>query len=299
MMGVRELSKNYAKGLDYYDQGLLVDALAAFEAVAKESGDESPEARLARFYIGETHARLAAESISRGSTERAVQHLREAISRNPKFPDLHCLLAEVLASSGALHDAMVELETAIQMNAGYAKAIMMLGTLAYEIGEREAGLKHVAQAVELEPRYDLDIYHDALASHGRGDFRRALAMLREMLVTNVDDISFHFTLGKKLYRSGEYREAVEAFEQALSLKNNYPDIRNWLGLALMAKGDHEEAFEQFQEALEINPNYVGAMINAGIACELIGIPEDAAAFYRRALETDPDNLEAKERLGTL
>ena len=297
MMGVRELSKNYAKGLEYYDQGLLIDALAAFEAVAKESGGKSPEARLARFYIGETHARLAEESINRGSKERAAEHLREAISRNPKFPDLHCMLAEVRANSGALHDAMVELEAAIELNPNYAKAILMLGVLAYELGERDAGLKHVAQAVDLEPRYDLDIYGDAVASHGRGDFRRALAMLREMSITNVDDISFHFSMGKKMYRAGEYREAVEAFEQAL-LKSTTPTSatgRAWRdGLRR-----HEQAFEQFQESLEINPNYVGAMINAGIVCQLIGIPEDAAAFYKRALETEPDNLEAKERLGAL
>jgi len=299
MAGVRELSKNYQKGLEFYDQGLLVDALSAFEAVLSEAGPETPEYRLARFFVGETHSRLAEENAHRGSRERAEFHLRKAIERNPRFPDLHYQLAMLIAQEEALHEAMAELEAALEINPNFAKALFVLGVLAYEIGEYDAGVKHMMRAAELEPRYATQAYHDAMAAHQAKEHRKALSQFRELALTNLDDISFHFGVGKKLYRSGDYDGAAEAFEQALSLQCNYPDIRNWLGLSLMACGNHAGALEQFQRALEVNPNYVAALINAGVACAMAGRTEDASGYYRRALDLDPDNPEARERLAKL
>ena len=113
MAGVQELSKTYSKGIEFYDQGLLVNALAEFDRVLRNAPEGSPEARLARFYVGETHARLAEESVLRGASERAEMHLREAIGRNPKYPDLHYQLAEVMAESGAIKEAIEELRAAL------------------------------------------------------------------------------------------------------------------------------------------------------------------------------------------
>jgi len=299
MTAVRELSANYQKGIEFYDQGLLIDALAAFQSVLKSADPGSPEARLARFYIGETHARLAEDALARGTRERAEQHLREAIERNPKFPDLHYQLAGIMVEDGAINEAITELETALSLNSNYSKALLLLGILRYEIGKYEIGARHIARAVENEPRYDTPVYQEGMASHFKGEHRRALAQFREMEQTKVDDISFHFGVGKKLYRAADYRGAAEAFEQALSVQSNYADIRNWYGLALMACAENANALEQFQKALEVNPNFVGAVINSGVACEMMGLREDARAFYRRALELDTDNIEAKERLGRL
>jgi tetratricopeptide (TPR) repeat protein len=296
MIGIAELSKRYAKGVEFYDQGLLIDALAEFEAVLKDSDPSSPEARLAVFYVGEAHAALAEESIQRGAREHAEMHLRKAIARNPKYPDLHFQLAQVIAEGGAIKEAMTELETALKLNPNYAKAHLSLGILSYQVGRYAAGARHITRAAEIERRYATPLYADAMAAHDKGQHRKALAQFAELALTNVDDISFHFGIGRKCYRSGDYRGAAEAFEQALSLCPAYPDIRNWFGLALMGCGENEKAFEQFQSALETNPNYVAAIINAGVACELMGLRDDAHAFYRRALEIDPDNLEARERL---
>jgi len=299
MTELQELGRTYEKGIEFYDQGLLIDALAEFEKVFKDASPNSPEARLAKFYIGETHARLAEEDVKRGAVERAEVHLKEAIKRNPKYPDLHFQLAEIVAESGAIHQAILELETALELNPDYAKALLFLGILIYEIGDYTDGAHHVSHAASLEPRYNTPVYRGAIAAHEKGEHRKALARFQELATTNVDDISFHFGVGKKLYRSGDYAGAAESFEQALSLQSSYPDIRNWLGLALLATKENERAFEQFQVALEINPNFAAAAINAGVACEMMGIPGDAADFYARALETDPENPEARERLARL
>ncbi len=295
-MATAELNRNYKKGLEYYDQGMLSDALAAFQVVIENAPSDCPEARLARFYIGEAHAQLAEENVHRGANTRAEEHMREAVENNPKYPDLRFQLAQVIYENGRVQDAMLEVETALELNPDYAKALLFLGVLAYETGEHQAGLKHIARAVEIEPRYNTEEYKEALAADSKKNHSKCLAMLRELSSTNVDDISFHLQVGKKYYRNAEYDKAVEAFEQAMSIQNNYPDIRNWLGLALMACKNPERALEEFRKAIEINPRFLQAMINAGIACKMIGLVNDAKAYYKSVLELDPLNLEAKERL---
>lgn len=84
MIATAELNKKYAKGLEYYDQGLLRDALTEFETVCREAPEGSPQAKLAHFYIGEVHARLAEESAGRGAREHAEQHLRSACNRGKR-----------------------------------------------------------------------------------------------------------------------------------------------------------------------------------------------------------------------
>jgi len=64
MMDVQEVSRNYRKGLNLYDQGMLTEALKLFEEVSKHADPKSPEYRLAGFYIGETYARLAEEKLT-------------------------------------------------------------------------------------------------------------------------------------------------------------------------------------------------------------------------------------------
>lgn len=297
-MQLAELSRRYAKGLEFYDQGLLIDALAEFEVVLNSSDVKAPEHKLAGFYIGEVHARMAEDSIQRGSREHAEKHLRQAIANNPKFPDLHYQLAQIIAESGAIHEAMKELKHALKLNPRYAKAMLSLGILSYQIGDYDSGARHIARAADIEPRYATPLFDEAMLAHNQGDNRKALAQFTELSLTNVDDISFHFGIGKKRYRAGDYAGAAEAFEQALSVNASYPDIRNWHGLALMGVKEHEKAFEEFQKALGINPNYVGAVINSGVACEMMGLKADAKEFYRRALDLDPDNVEARERLSS-
>ncbi len=299
MHHAREMSLSYKKGLEFYDQALYVDALLAFEEAFAEAEPDTPESRLAAFHIGETHARLAEECLRRGLRERAELHLREAITRNPRYPDLHCQLAEILAQKGEISRAIAELDCALGLNPKYARAWLLRGILLYDMGLHDEGLDCVARAVELEPRYNVPLYAQALEAHQVERYDQAVALLRDMSTIDVDDIAFRFALGKNLYRAGDYRGAAEAFEQVLAVQSNYADVRNWLGLALMASSQFADALEQFVRALKINPNYVAALINAGIASERLGLLEDAVSYYERALTVCPDNPEARHRLESL
>jgi superkiller protein 3 len=296
---VRDINEHYSKGIEFFDQGLYKEAIWEFEAIIKACGKGEPVAKLARFYLGEAHTHLGLERAGRGASVRAEEELRKAVELNPKYPDLHYHLACVLEKKGDHTRAAAEFEAALVLNSRYSRALIGLGLLRYRAEERNAGIELIRKAIDCEPGYSAILYRDALAAHNSRSWDRALELLEDLGDTNVDDISYHFRLGKDHYRRGDYEVAAADFERALSIQPRYADIRNWLGQAYLAAHEPSKALVEFSRALEINPNFISARLNAGTAFTKLDCWEEAAQCYRRVLEVDPDNTEARERLADL
>jgi len=103
----------------------------------------------------------------------------------------------------------------------------------------------------------------------------------------------HGMLGDILALQGKDQDAIEEYEQALSLDEYLPWIHNNLGVVLM-KGDQiGQAAEHFQSAIELNPLHTAAYRNLGNASYVQEDWDDAAAAYQEALELDFTLTETK------
>ena len=60
-------------------------------------------------------------------------------------------------------------------------------------------------------------------------------------------------IGKKQLDDGQYEDALNSFQKAISLKQNDPDLWNMKGIALRSLGRYNEAIECFNKSLEIDP----------------------------------------------
>ena len=69
-------------------------------------------------------------------------------------------------------------------------------------------------------------------------------------MTSIDELS---KTGKKQLEDGQYEDALNSFERAISLNQNDPDLWNLKGIALRSLGRYNEAVECFNKSLEIDP----------------------------------------------
>ena len=69
----------------------------------------------------------------------------------------------------------------------------------------------------------------------------------------MDSIDELIKMGKKQLEDGQYENALNSFEMALSLNQNNPDLWNLKGIALRSLGRYNEAIECFNKSLEIDP----------------------------------------------
>ena len=69
----------------------------------------------------------------------------------------------------------------------------------------------------------------------------------------MDSIDELIKMGKKQLEDGQYDEALNLFQRAMSLNQNDPDLWNLKGIALRSLGRYNEAIECFNKSLEIDP----------------------------------------------
>jgi hypothetical protein len=99
-------------------------------------------------------------------------------------------------------------------------------------------------------------------------------------------------LGVAYEKLGRYREAIEAFLEALRLKPDYALAFYNLGVAYGEMGRQQEAIEAFRKALRLDPDDADAWIDLGFAYGEMGRQQKAIEAYRQALRLKPDDKDS-------
>ena len=101
--------------------------------------------------------------------------------------------------------------------------------------------------------------------------------------------------GVEYLEDGEYKKAIEQFEEAIEKEKNVGDAYRGIGIAKWEMEYYEGACEAFKNALENDAKKTGTIYNFLGSCELkLDHPEKALNFYNLALE-DEDNSEEMEQ----
>ncbi|CAH1428206.1 unnamed protein product [Lactuca virosa] len=100
-------------------------------------------------------------------------------------------------------------------------------------------------------------------------------------------------LGSALFGAGEYKAAVKALEEAIYLKNDYPDAHCDLASALHAMGNDDNAVKEFQKAIDLKPGHVDALYNLGGLYMDMGRYQRASEVYTRVLGLWPNHWRAQ------
>jgi tetratricopeptide (TPR) repeat protein len=108
-------------------------------------------------------------------------------------------------------------------------------------------------------------------------------------------------LGRIRERLGEYQQAINAENRALSLDQN-PLAYCVMGLALLEQGNHERSIYFSEKAIELRPLFYEAWNNLGEAHLAIGQLERALTCFEKVLELAPAIPEVAElrlQIGTV
>lgn len=287
--------EDYDRGIRYFDRGAYEDAIVAFEECLNNSADPSTT-RLARFYVGESHAQLGHAAMRSENYAAAITRFENALDLHPNYPDLHFQLARALGKAGDRDQERRELDAALRINPRYADAVLYEGICWYESGRFEEGLDRIGQAILIEPLFNRERYQFALQCHEAGDTARAMANLYALTDTSPCDANFHAQVADSLLKSGHVDEALEEYEKAVDLAPDYADVRCRYGQALLEAGRVDQAADEFREAARINGKYVEAHAQLGVALRRLGKEREARDAFKRAVDLDPHHIVASEEL---
>ncbi|MGD0140039.1 MAG: tetratricopeptide repeat protein [Tepidisphaeraceae bacterium] len=177
----------------------------------------------------------------------------------------------------------------------HADALHLLGTLAVQVGELDAGMELIRRAIRLKPDYAEPHSNLGIALKAKGQTDEAIASYREAIRLKPDFAAAYNNLGIALADVGQLDEAIAAYRKAIRLKPNVAEVHSNLGNALKDKGQLDEAIASYRQAIQLEPGYAEAQNNLGALADA-GQLDEAIASQRQAISLKPDFAEAHGNL---
>jgi len=144
-----------------------------------------------------------------------------------------------------------------------------------------------------------ELIAQADSAYAEGNLDRALMILREANRLKPYDSEILYKIGYILKEQEDYKNAIEALEDALKGDDKDPAIYSLMASCYRAMKNYTKANEMIKQALHLDPlNAVYHFNYANILLDL-NHKEEAKKEYEKALEIDPTLEAAKEELEKL
>ncbi|MCW5876920.1 MAG: tetratricopeptide repeat protein [Anaerolineales bacterium] len=287
----------YEQGLAALAAGDWAGAATEFEALLTAN----PQAADAAYYLGLAHA-------GGGDLNAASTAFDRAIGIQPGFAPAYLERARLSIATGS-GDTITDLNTAILLDARYVDAYLERAAFNLGRGNPEAAAQDVSAAEALAPDSPLVLYqkarvalargehaaalqasqqaHDldltllpnylakAEAEQGVGDQAASIATMQRYLTFNGGDGRGWELLGLGFQHSGQPREALDAFDHALTLDPGLPQASYYRGLQELADGRNARGLVYMQIAVGGLPDWFEARIGLARAQLANGNPNAA------------------------
>lgn len=103
-----------------------------------------------------------------------------------------------------------------------------------------------------------------VASAPATDYQQQIQMLTRVVQQEPENRNAWVRLGHNYFDSGEPMKAIEAYDKALDLNGNDPNVLTDQGVMYRRVGWYEKAIENFRRANQLDPRHLQSLYNLGI-----------------------------------
>lgn len=168
----------------------------------------------------EAHYQLSLAYFRAGDMRSSITEVRKALQLNPKHVGAQMRLAELMAATtdpGMMTDAQNRLRELLKDNSDNAEALHALALTELKLGEPEAGIAHLQQALALAPTNLLIADSMAEAKLQEKDVKGAEEILRKVVQDTPKSSDAWVVLGRFYSSQSRGQDAEGAFQQAVAL----------------------------------------------------------------------------------
>jgi Tfp pilus assembly protein PilF len=120
------------------------------------------------------------------------------------------------------------------------------------------------------------------------EYQQQIKALKDVLAKEPDNRHAWVQLGHNYYDSGDPMKAIEAYDKALEMDGNDPDVLTDQGTMYRRVGWFDKAIANFIEANKQNPQHLNSLLNMGIVYNQdLGDKNKAEEAWNRYLELNP------------
>jgi cytochrome c-type biogenesis protein CcmH/NrfG len=120
------------------------------------------------------------------------------------------------------------------------------------------------------------------------DFQQQIKTLEAIVAEDPANRQAWVQLGHRYFDAKNPMKAIEAYDKALAIDGNDPDVLTDQAIMFRQLGWYEKAIETFQQANKLNPEHGNSLFNMGIVyMQDLGDNEKAIEAFRRFLVLVP------------
>lgn len=269
--------------------GNLDHAIRLFQSAIAKDG------RFALAYagLGEAYWAQFRETSDPGWTVKAQAANLDALRVDPAQPEVRMALAVMYQGFGRLDEATEELRQALALQPRSDNAHLVLARIHADRGEWDGAVAEARAAIALRPTYWRNHAElgDTLMRSGR--LEEAMAAYRRLIELQPDSARGYQRLGTVLQAAGRLDDALKAYETAASIRPSWGTYSN-MGTLYYWRGDNAKAVGAYERAIALAPNQPDLYANLGDALQKLGQTGRAADNYSRAVEEVRKLLAVKE-----
>ncbi|KAF8406503.1 hypothetical protein HHK36_008592 [Tetracentron sinense] len=144
--------------------------------------------------------------------------------------------------------------------------------------------EHYREAAILCPTHFRALKLLGSALFGVGEYRAAEKALEEAIFLKSDYADAHCDLASALHAMGEDERAIQEFQKAIDLRPGHVDALYNLGGLYMDMGRYQRASEMYTRVLAVWPNHWRAQLNKAVSLLGAGESEEAKKSLKEALK---------------
>ena len=287
--GAQPAHRNLAKAL--VDAGRPEEALAASRIALEQ-----------RPNWADAHSTHGTALFALERFDEAGDSFRRALKLDPNHKNARLNMAETRRQQGRVVESVRWYRKALDLDPEFAAAQAGLGAALSLLGQHEASVAALSQAVSLRPdALPITAFHllaDVLRRQQRYD--EAMERYRDVLEIDPDYAPTHEGIGRVLFQLGKYEEAVESLARSISLQPKSPatvDRHVAMGRAFAELGQTEAAAEHYVRALEIDARNAQALDSYALLRFRQQRYEEALGLYETLIEVGGANARVHANVG--
>ncbi|KAL9229187.1 hypothetical protein vseg_004680 [Gypsophila vaccaria] len=167
------------------------------------------------------------------------------------LPQIHVNLGIALEAQGMVLSGCEHYREAAILYPTHYRALKLLGSALFGVGEYKAAVKALEEAVFLKPDY-ADAHCDlASALHALGDDERAIVEFQKAIDLSPTHVDALYNLGGLYMDMGRFQRASEMYTRVLTLWPNHWRAQLNKAVSLLGAGESDEAKKAMKEALKM------------------------------------------------
>lgn len=213
--------------------------------------------------------------VSKGATlsqakesEQALNVCEQALAINPEYIDGKLCVAAALFELGRYDKALVSTENIIQGNPKNYQAWTVKQAILVKLKRYDQALEASEETIAINPEDPLGYSNQADALYYLQSYDKALASVDQSIeLSQKYDLPISndtwFIRGNVLTALEEYEEALYSYQEALTIKEDFPAAWNAAARVLEKINRNDLAIEAYQMAVEYDENYYYAFEGMG------------------------------------